>query len=225
MAPKLGIVVFPGSNCELDVAHVSPGLGMEPVMVWHGDKELPDVDAVALPGGFAHGDYLRTGAIARFSPIMDAVTEHARKGKLVIGICNGFQILCESGLLPGALRKNAGLKFLCKWVDLEVANASTPFTSRAEGGQRLRIPINHFEGSWYADEQTFDQLQANEQIVLRYVDNPNGSLGSVAGICNEAKNVFGLMPHPERACETLLGSEDGAVILGSMVDHLVKVTA
>ena len=220
MRVRLGIVVFPGSNCELDVAHVAPLLGAEPVMIWHGDKELPDVDAVVLPGGFAHGDYLRTGAIARFSPIMDAVQEHAHAGKLVIGICNGFQILCEAGLLPGALRKNAGLKFLCKWVDLEVVNANTPFTTGAYVGQRLRIPINHFEGSWYCDDRTLETMKANEQIVLRYVDNPNGSLEAVAGICNEQKNVFGLMPHPERACETLLGSEDGAVILGSMVDHL-----
>ena len=217
---KLGIVVFPGSNCELDVAHVAPLVGAEPVMVWHGDKELPDVDAVVLPGGFAHGDYLRTGAIARFSPIMDAVQEHAAAGKLVIGICNGFQILCESGLLPGALRKNAGLKFLCKWVDLEVVSATTPFTSRAEVGQRLRIPINHFEGSWYCDDDTLRSMKADDQIVLRYVDNPNGSREAVAGICNESRNVFGLMPHPERACESLLGSEDGALIFGSMIDHL-----
>lgn len=217
---KLGIVVFPGSNCELDVAHVAPLVGAEPVMVWHGDKDLPEVDAVVLPGGFAHGDYLRTGAIARFSPIMDAVREHAEAGKLVIGICNGFQILCESGLLPGALRKNAGLKFLCKWVDLEIVTADTPFTSRGETGQRLRIPINHFEGSWYCEDDTLRSMEANDQVVLRYVDNPNGSLASVAGICNERKNVFGLMPHPERACESLLGSEDGTIILGSMIDHL-----
>ena len=223
-SPRFGIVVFPGSNCELDVAHVAPIVGAEPVMVWHGDKELPDVDVVVLPGGFAHGDYLRTGAIARFSPIMEAVQEHAAAGKLVVGICNGFQILCESGLLPGALRKNAGLKFLCKWVDLEVVDADTPFTSRTEVGQRLRIPINHFEGSWYCDDDTLRTMEANDQIVLRYVDNPNGSLNSVAGICNATKNVFGLMPHPERACESLLGSEDGKAILGSMVDHLeVKV--
>jgi phosphoribosylformylglycinamidine synthase I len=218
--PKFGIVVFPGSNCELDVAHVAPIVGAEPVMVWHGDKELPDVDAVVLPGGFAHGDYLRTGAIARFSPIMDAVREHAEAGKLVIGICNGFQILCESGLLPGALRKNAGLKFLCKWVDVEIVTAATPFTTRGAVGQRLRIPINHFEGSWYCEDETLRSMEANDQVVLRYVDNPNGSLASVAGICNERKNVFGLMPHPERACESLLGSEDGAIIFGSMLDHL-----
>lgn len=219
MSVKLGIVVFPGSNCELDVAHVAPLVGAEPIMVWHGDKALPEVDAVVLPGGFAHGDYLRTGAIARFSPIMDAVREHAEAGKLVLGVCNGFQILCESGLLPGALRKNAGLKFLCKWVDLEIVNADTPFTSRGEVGQRLRIPINHFEGSWYCDDDTLRGMEANDQVVLSYVDNPNGSLASVAGICNERKNVFGLMPHPERACESLLGSEDGRIILGSMIDH------
>ena len=220
MTVKFGIVVFPGSNCELDVAHVAPLVGAEPVMVWHGDKQLPDVDAVVLPGGFAHGDYLRTGAIARFSPIMDAVRDQANAGKLVLGICNGFQILCESGLLPGALRKNAGLKFLCKWVDLEVVSTDTPFTSQAETGQRLRIPINHFEGSWYCDDDTMRTMKSNDQIVLRYVDNPNGSLEAVAGICNETKNVFGLMPHPERACESLLGSEDGRTILGSMIDHL-----
>ena len=222
MTIRLGIVVFPGSNCEQDVAHVAPSLGADPVMVWHADKELPDVDAVVLPGGFAHGDYLRTGAIARFSPIMDAVQEHAAAGKLVLGICNGFQVLCESGLLPGALRKNAGLKFLCRWTDLEVVDASTPFTSRAEVGQVLRIPINHFEGSWYVEPDEYERLQRNGQVVLRYVDNPNGSLGSVAGVCNETKNVFGLMPHPERACEQLLGSVDGRVILGSMVDHITK---
>lgn len=223
MSFKAGIVVFPGSNCELDVAHIAPQFGADPVMVWHRDKELPDVDLVVLPGGFAHGDYLRTGAIARFSPIMDAVQEHARRGGLVLGICNGFQILCESGLLPGALRKNAGLKFLCKWVDLEVVSNDTPFTSQAEVGQRLRIPINHFEGSWYCDDATLQTIKANDQIVLRYVDNPNGSLESIAGICNADKNVFGLMPHPERACESLLGSEDGAVIFSSIADHM-KVT-
>jgi phosphoribosylformylglycinamidine synthase len=189
-------------------------------MVWHGDERLPDVDVVVLPGGFAHGDYLRTGAVARFSPVMKDVERFAGQGGLVIGICNGFQILCEAHLLPGALRKNSGLKFLCKWTDLRVENASTPFTSRAEAGDVLRVPINHFEGNWYADEDVLERMQSHGQIVLRYVDNPNGSLDGVAGICNETFNVFGLMPHPERACEALLGSEDGAVILRSVLDHV-----
>jgi phosphoribosylformylglycinamidine synthase len=178
------------------------------------------VDIVVLPGGFAHGDYLRTGALARFSPIMGAVRDHSLSGGLTIGICNGFQVLCEAGMLPGALRKNAGLKFLCKWVDLRVDNADTPFTSRATQGQSLRIPINHFEGNWYCDEDVLRSLDDNGQILLRYSDNPNGSLDSVAGIMNEEATVFGLMPHPERACESLLGSEDGALILGSMLDHV-----
>ena len=220
MTVTVGIVVFPGSNCEQDVRVASAGLGAEPVMVWHAERELPDVDIVVLPGGFAHGDYLRTGALARFSPVMDAVGAHADTGKLVIGICNGFQVLCESGLLPGALRKNAGLKFLCKWTEVSVENAQTPFTSRADTGEVLRIPINHFEGSWYCDPDRLAEMNERGQVVLRYVDNPNGSLESVAGITNETGNVFGLMPHPERACEQLLGSIDGRVILGSMFDHV-----
>jgi phosphoribosylformylglycinamidine synthase len=219
MSARVGIVTFPGSNCEQDCEKVFGVLGAEPVMVWHAESALPDVDIVVLPGGFAHGDYLRTGAIARFSPIMSAVQKHADEGGLVIGICNGFQVLCEAGMLPGALRKNAGLKFLCKWVDVRVENAETPFTSRAEPGRVLRIPINHFEGNWYCDEALLGSLQAKGQIVLRYEDNPNGSFDSVAGITNESGTVFGLMPHPERACEALLGSEDGAMIFGSMLDH------
>jgi phosphoribosylformylglycinamidine synthase len=220
MSTKVGIVVFPGSNCEQDCAKVFTDMGAVPVMVWHADDALPDVDIVVLPGGFAHGDYLRTGALARFSPIMSAVQKHSESGGLTIGICNGFQVLCEAGMLPGALRKNAGLKFLCKWVDLRVENADTPFTSRAHEGQVLRIPINHFEGNWYCEADVLQQLQDNGQIVLRYANNPNGSLDSVAGIVNEAGTVFGLMPHPERACESLLGSEDGRTILGSMLDHV-----
>ena len=220
MTARVGIVVFPGSNCEQDCEKVFRDMGAEPVMVWHADDELPDVDIVVLPGGFAHGDYLRTGALARFSPIMSAMRKHADAGGLTIGVCNGFQVLCEAGMLPGALRKNAGLKFLCKWVDLRVENAATPFTTRAEEGQVLRIPINHFEGNWYCEDQVLRDLQANRQIVLRYVDNPNGSLDSVAGLANETFTVFGLMPHPERACESLLGSDDGAFIFGSMLDHV-----
>ena len=220
MSSRVGIVVFPGSNCEQDCEKVFRDLGAEPVIVWHADDALHDVDIVVLPGGFAHGDYLRTGALARFSPIMSAVQKHAEAGGLTIGICNGFQVLCEAGMLPGALRKNAGLKFLCKWVDLRVTNAETPFTSRARTDQELRIPINHFEGNWYCEDGVLRDLQARGQIVLRYADNPNGSLDSVAGVANEDFTVFGLMPHPERACESILGSEDGALILGSMLDHV-----
>ena len=215
---RIGIVVFPGSNCEFDVRDAFGKLGAEPMMLWHQDTDLQGADVVVLPGGFAHGDYLRTGALARFSPIMDAVAKHAEAGGLVVGICNGFQILCEAGMLPGALRKNTGLKFLCRWADLRVDNASTAFTSRAEQGQLLRIPINHFEGNWYAESDELDRLRANGQIILRYADNPNGSLDDTAGICNERGNVFGLMPHPERACETLLGSDDGIVLFGSLLD-------
>ena len=224
MTARVGIVVFPGSNCELDAKNAFASLGAEPVMVWHGESALPDVDIVVLPGGFAHGDYLRTGALARFSPVMDAVRGHADAGGLVAGICNGFQILCEAGLLPGALRKNSGLKFLCKWVTLRVDEADTPFTSRTTAGQELRIPINHFEGNWYAEPEVLESLKANRQIVLRYAENPNGSLDDVAGICNETRNVFGLMPHPERACEALLGSTDGELLLGSLLDHATMRT-
>lgn len=220
MSARVGIVVFPGSNCEQDVESASGRLGADAVMVWHGDERLPDVDVVVLPGGFAHGDYLRTGAVARFSPVMNDVERFAGAGGLVMGVCNGFQILCEAHLLPGALRKNSGLKFLCRWTDVRVDNADTPFTSRARAGDVLRIPINHFEGNWYAERDLLERMRRNGQIVLRYVDNPNGSLDDVAGICNESFNVFGLMPHPERACESLLGSEDGAVILGSIIDHV-----
>ncbi|MGI8407526.1 MAG: phosphoribosylformylglycinamidine synthase subunit PurQ [Actinomycetota bacterium] len=222
MAPRIGIVVFPGSNCEFDCRHAFELLGSETTFVWHEDTDLPDVDAVVLPGGFAHGDYLRTGALARFSPIMAAVERHAEESRLVIGICNGFQILCEAGLLPGAMRKNSGLKFVCKWTDLRVENNDTAFTSRSEIGQLLRIPVNHFEGNWYAEEDVLRAMQDRGQIVLRYAANPNGSLDDVAGIMNEAGNVFGMMPHPERACEALLGSEDGAVIFGSMLDHITQ---
>jgi phosphoribosylformylglycinamidine synthase I len=194
-------------------------------MLWHAETSLDGVDVVILPGGFAHGDYLRTGAIARFSPIMDAVVKHAGDGGLVVGICNGFQVLCETGLLPGALRKNSALKFLCKWTELRVESDDTPFTSRARRGDVLRIPINHFEGNWYCDPATLKQVKANGQIIFRYVDNPNGALDDVAGLVNEGRNVLGLMPHPERACDALLGSEDGIVILGSILDHLSAATA
>jgi phosphoribosylformylglycinamidine synthase subunit PurQ / glutaminase len=224
MTGRVGIVVFPGSNCERDCRSAFAALGAEPVMIWHTAAELPLVDIVVLPGGFAHGDYLRTGAIARFSPVMDAVLDHAEAGGLLVGICNGFQVLCEAGVLPGALRKNVGLKFLCRWVDLRVERGDTPFTSRTTAGGVLRLPINHFEGNWYCEPAELERIEGNDQVLFRYVDNPNGSLASIAGITNEAGNVLGLMPHPERACEALLGSEDGAAILGSMIDH-VRVAA
>lgn len=217
---KVGVVVFPGSNCEQDCLRAFGSLEAEPQIVWHADAQLPEVDLVVLPGGFAHGDYLRTGALARFSPIMDAVRRHADAGGLVLGICNGFQVLCEAGMLPGALRKNSGLKFVCKWVTLRVDNSDTALTRRAEEGQLLNVPVNHFEGNWYAEPDELERLRANGQIVLRYVDNPNGSLDDAAGICNAAGNVFGLMPHPERACDQLLGSIDGRVLFGSLLDHM-----
>jgi phosphoribosylformylglycinamidine synthase subunit PurQ / glutaminase len=222
MTPRVGIVVFPGSNCERDCARSLESLGADTVLLWHAEPSLPDVDIVVLPGGFAHGDYLRTGALARFSPVMGPLLDYIAEGRLVIGICNGFQILCEAGVLPGALRKNAGLKFMCRWVDVRVENAATPFTAACEPGAILRIPINHFEGNWYCDPRELSHLQANHQIVLRYVDNPNGSLGDVAGITNRRGNVFGLMPHPERACEAALGSEDGGLIFGSMLEHVLR---
>ena len=220
MTAAVSVIVFPGSNCEFDCERAFDILGAEPRLVWHSETELPASDIVVLPGGFAHGDYLRTGALARFSPIMQAVDEHARGGGLTLGICNGFQILCEAGLLPGAMRKNSGLKFICRWVDLEVGNPNTAFTSRTHAGQLLRVPINHFEGNWYCREDELRLLEANGQIVLRYADNPNGSLADVACISNAEGNVFGLMPHPERACESILGSEDGQLLLGSLLDSV-----
>lgn len=220
MSGRVGIVVFPGSNCERDCRRALESLGAQTTFVWHKEVALPDVDIVVLPGGFAHGDYLRTGAIARFSPVMSAVRDHADAGGLVIGICNGFQILCEAGLLPGALRKNSGLKFICRWVGLSVDNNQSPFTARAIPGQRLRIPINHFEGSWHCDSDELERVRANGQVVLRYTANPNGALDDVAGLTNARGNVFGLMPHPERACEPSSGSQDGAVILESMLESV-----
>ena len=217
---RVGVVVFPGSNCEQDVVRAFNSLGARAETIWHDDKSLGDADIVVLPGGFAHGDYLRTGALARFSPIMEAVREHAESGGLVVGICNGFQVLCEAGLLPGALRKNSGLKFLCKWTELRVENATTPFSERASRGDTLRIPINHFEGNWYCDEKMLESVRRNGQIVFTYKANPNGALADVAGLTNAAGNVLGMMPHPERATEALLGSEDGAVILHSMLDYV-----
>lgn len=217
MAARVGVVTFPGSNCELDVLEAISGLGGKAELLWHGDTSLGPVDAVVLPGGFAHGDYLRPGAIARFSPIMQAVRDHAAAGGPVVGICNGFQILTEAGLLPGALQKNRGLKFLCTTVDLRVETNDSVLTAEASEGDILRIPINHFEGNFTCDAATLAQLRAEERVVVRYVDNPNGSVDDIAGVCNEGRNVVGLMPHPERASHELLGSSDGAVLLRSLL--------
>jgi phosphoribosylformylglycinamidine synthase I len=214
---RIGVVQFPGTNCELDVRFAIEQLGGETELLWHGDDTTRGVDAIVVPGGFAHGDYLRTGAIARFSPVMHAVGEHARAGGPVVGICNGFQVLCEAHLLPGALQKNAGLKFLCETVGLRVETTSTVLTNLAQAGDVLRIPINHFEGNYVCDERTLAELRAENRIVVRYTDNPNGSLDDIAGICNAGGNVVGLMPHPERASDPLLGSADGVVLLKSLI--------
>jgi phosphoribosylformylglycinamidine synthase I len=218
MRPRIAVVTFPGSNDDRDAMLALEQLGADGVPVWHGDQRLPDVAGVILPGGFSYGDYLRCGAIARFSPAMKAVAEFAGEGGLVLGICNGFQILCEAGLLPGALRPNASLSFLCRDVVLRIERADTPFTAQCEPGQRLTIPIKHGEGCWFADEALLTELTAKRQIVLRYEQNPNGSVGDVAGVCNERGNVMGLMPHPEHAVDPLLGSTDGALILGGLVE-------
>ena len=217
MAPTVGVVVFPGSNCEFDVIESVERLGATGRLLWHGDDSVGDVDAVVVPGGFAHGDYLRPGAIARFSPMMQSITAFAAEGGPVVGICNGFQVLTEAGLLPGALQKNAGLKFLCTTVELRVETTNSALTNAAEAGQTLRIPINHFEGNYSCSPETLAELRAEDRIVVTYVDNPNGSVGDIAGICNAERNVVGLMPHPERASHALLGSEDGNVMLGSLL--------
>jgi len=211
------VVLFPGSNCEHDVLEAVNGLGGDADIVWHDDRSLGSVDAVVLPGGFAHGDYLRPGALARFSPIMAAVEEFAAAGGPVVGICNGFQVLTEAHLLPGALQKNRGLTFLCTTVELEVSSDRSVLTAGVEVGSRLRIPINHFEGSYICDQRALDELTAEGRIILRYVDNPNGSVADIAGIVNAAGNVVGLMPHPERASDALVGSTDGRALLEALL--------
>lgn len=217
MSARIGVVLFPGSNCEHDAVEAVDALGGKGDVVWHGATSLEGYDGVILPGGFAHGDYLRPGAIARFSPVMDAVVEFARAGGPVVGICNGFQVLTEAGLLPGALQKNRGLKFLCTTVDVRVETPNSALTSQAQAGQALRIPINHFEGNYTCDDRTLAQLRDEDRVVFRYVDNPNGSVDDIAGICNSERNVVGLMPHPERACDPLLGSTDGVTLLRSLL--------
>ena len=216
--PQIAVIVFPGSNDDRDAAWALHALGADPVLVWHGEPELPDVAGVILPGGFSYGDYLRCGAIARFAPAMEAVGRFAADGGPVLGICNGFQILCEAGLLPGVLRPNRSLEFICRDMRVRVERADTKLTSRCTVGQTLTIPVKHGEGSWYADDELYAELVALDQIVLRYEDNPNGSMHDVAGVCNREGNVLGLMPHPEHAVDPLLGPADGAFVIASLVD-------
>jgi len=224
---RFGVVVFPGSNCDADAHHAAKDVfGQEAEYLWHKDTDLKGADVVILPGGFAHGDYLRTGAMARFSPIMSQVRAFAERGGPVLGICNGFQILLESGLLPGAMLRNLSLKYQCEHVHLRVEQTDTPFTNAARVGQVLRIPIGHGEGNYYAPPEMLETLEANRQVVLRYTDpdgrvdpawNPNGSVNAIAAVCNSGRNVVGMMPHPERACEPLLGGVDGRMIFDSIV--------
>jgi len=214
---KIGIVVFPGSNCDHDAWYaVSQNLQQQAEFVWHESASLGNLDAVILPGGFSYGDYLRCGAIAKFSPVMVAVKKFAAEGGLVLGVCNGFQVLTEAGLLPGALLRNANLKFVCKPVQVEVATSNSPFTHEAKKGQRLTIPIAHGEGCYIADEKTLDQLEAEDRVTLRYIDNPNGSLRNIAGVLNAERNVMGMMPHPERVADPMMGGTDGLTILQSL---------
>ena len=218
MGATVGVVIFPGTNCEMDTVDVLEALGGLARTLWHADDDLTGIDAVVVPGGFAHGDYLRPGAIARFSPIMGAIARFAAGGGPVVGVCNGFQVLTEAGLLPGALQKNSGLKFLCQPTVLRVESSDSPLTRLATVGSELSVPINHFEGNYTCDAETLARLRDEDRVVLRYVDNPNGSVDDIAGVCNEGRNVVGLMPHPERACDELLGSADGAVLVSSLLD-------
>jgi len=224
--PRVAVVTFPGSNDDRDAALALERLGAQPVPVWHADGELPDVRTVVLPGGFSYGDYLRAGALARFAPVMEAVRALAADGGLVLGICNGFQVLCEAGLLPGALRANHSLSFVCRDVPLTVERTDTPFTGRCEQGQRLSIPVKHGEGCFFADPELLAELEASGQVALRYAgESPNGSVAGIAGVVNAEGNVMGLMPHPEHAVDPLTGSTDGALVLGSLVDATRRATA
>jgi phosphoribosylformylglycinamidine synthase I len=222
MSSRIGVVLFPGSNCEQDVVEAVGQLGGEAEILWHADRSLNGVDAVVVPGGFAHGDYLRPGAIARFSPVMDAVVDFAKGGGPVVGICNGFQVLTEAGLLPGALQKNRGLKFLCATVGVRVESNDSVLTAAAPVGQVLQLPINHFEGNYTCSTETLEELRHGNRIVLRYTDNPNGSIDDIAGVCSAGRNVVGLMPHPERASSELLGSTDGIPLLESLLKSAVS---
>ena len=215
---RFGVVVFPGSNCDHDAWYaVSKVLGQHAEFIWHDSTNLNNLDAVILPGGFAYGDYLRCGAIAKFSPVMGSIRKFARDGGLVMGICNGFQILTESGLLPGALVRNVSQKFICRPLPIRVETTNSPFTGEATRGQVLHLPIAHGEGCYVADPRTLDQIEEEDRVLFRYLDNPNGSMRSIAGILNEGRNVMGMMPHPERAAEPLMGSSDGLVVLQSVV--------
>jgi phosphoribosylformylglycinamidine synthase subunit PurQ / glutaminase len=218
MAARIGVVLCPGSNGEHDAVEAVRTLGGDAEVLWHGDDDLKGVDGVIVPGGFAHGDYLRPGAIARFSPVMQSVQAFAADGGPVVGICNGFQVLTEAGMLPGALQKNAGLKFLCRMATLRVETTDSVLTAAVEKGAELRVPVNHFEGNYTCDAETLAMLQAEDRVVVRYVENVNGSIDDIAGVCNEGRNVVGLMPHPERACDDLLGSSDGAPLLRSLLE-------
>ncbi|MDX6613595.1 MAG: phosphoribosylformylglycinamidine synthase subunit PurQ / glutaminase [Blastocatellia bacterium] len=232
---KFGVIVFPGSNCDHDAYHViSKHVGQPVDFIWHRDTDLSSYDAVIIPGGFSYGDYLRAGALARFSPVMTSVQKFAAQGKFVLGVCNGFQILCEAGLLPGALIRNRDLHFICDYVRVRVESSDTPFTNELTGGSILRMPIAHAEGNYVCDDATLAELQRNEQIIFRYCDekgattaaaNPNGARDNIAGICNRGRNVLGLMPHPERACEDLLGSSDGRDIFRSLAGTLSMAAA
>ncbi|MEI2699855.1 MAG: phosphoribosylformylglycinamidine synthase subunit PurQ [Microthrixaceae bacterium] len=224
MSVEVAVIRFPGTNCELDVAEAVEALGATARIVFHDETTLGAADAVVIAGGFAHGDYLRPGAIARFSPIMSAVSKFAAEGAPVVGICNGFQVLTEAHLLPGALQKNAGLKFHCGPSVLRVESTDSVLTSGASVGDELRIPINHFEGNYTCSPETLSQLRSEDRIIVRYVENPNGSIDDIAGICNEGRNVVGLMPHPERACNELLGSTDGKIMLSSVLAAAGAVT-
>src|SRR6202521_3588058 len=228
---KFGVVVFPGSNCDHDAFYAIGNILKKPVaLIWHQSQDLANCDAIILPGGFAYGDYLRTGAIARFSPVMKSVSKFARSGGMVLGVCNGFQILLEVGLLPGAMMRNSGLRFICRHVYIRVEQTDTPFSNAATKGQILKIPIAHSDGNYTCDNTTYAELEKNRQVVFRYTTpdgsnddagNPNGSMHNIAGICNRERNVAGLMPHPERAVESTLGSADGLVILRSTAEALV----
>jgi phosphoribosylformylglycinamidine synthase subunit PurQ / glutaminase len=230
---KFGVIVFPGSNCDHDAYHViSKHVGQPVDFIWHRDTDLSSYDAVIIPGGFSYGDYLRAGALARFSPVMNSVKEFAAKGNLVLGICNGFQILCEAGLLPGALIRNRDLHFICDFVNVRVDSSNTPFTHELKKDDVLKMPIAHADGNFVCDDQTLDELHREDRIVFRYCEpngqitgdaNPNGSRDNIAGICNRARNVLGLMPHPERACEDLLGSSDGREVFRSLAGTLAAV--